>query len=429
MPNPSPSFTPGANGSTVTTSEERPVTVAAGVTEAARPFSGRDMWLGIGAATATISVVGIGLSFGMPLLALILEDRGVPGWIIGANTAVSGIASLLVTPIVPRLTMIVGAARLAIVMVLVSAATFSLFYVFDSLWVWFPLRFVFFGAITALFIVSEYWINALAPEARRGLIMGIYATVLYIGFAAGPLLLGVVGTETALPFILCTAILLLAVVPVFAAMRVSPETEGHASPAFWPFLFAVPMATLAALVFGAAESSGMGFLAIYGERLGFQEATALSFVTALAIGGILFQVPIGLIADRMDRRHLLVGCALAGAIGFAVLPLFSFGAVPLFILILLAGGITGGLYTVGLTYLGSRYRGAELASANAAFIFMYALGMLFGPAASGLAIDAVDPHGLAFAIALFFAVYFFIGVVRLRTPRPRVRQSVDNSRP
>jgi len=41
----------------------------------------------------------------------------------------------------------------------------------------------------------------------------------------------------------------------------------------------------------------------------------------------------------------------------------------------------------------------------------------------------VDPHGLAFAIALFFAVYFFIGVVRLRTPRPRVRQSVDNSRP
>lgn len=413
----------------MTTSESRGPVVSDGGHKADHPLKRRDIWLGIGAATATISIVGIGMSFGMPLLALILESRGVPGWIIGANTAVSGIASLLITPVAPRLTMMFGAAPLSIAMVVLAAAAFPLFYVFDSLWVWFPLRFVFFSAITVLFVVSEFWINSLAPEARRGLIMGVYATVLYVGFAAGPLLLGLVGTGTALPFILCTAILSLAAIPVAAAIRVSPKTEKTASPVFWPFLFAVPMATLAALVFGAEESSGMAFLAIYGARLGFEEATALSFVTALAIGGILFQVPIGHIADRMDRRRLLVGCALAGAIGFAALPLVSSSHVLLFIVLLLAGGITGGLYTVGLTHLGSRYRGAELASANAAFIFMYSLGMLIGPTLSGLAIDAADPHGFAFAIALFFAVYIVIGVVRLRTPQPRVRQYVDNDRP
>ena len=305
----------------MTTSESRGPVVSDGSHKADHPLKRRDIWLGIGAATATISIVGIGMSFGMPLLALILESRGVPGWIIGANTAVSGIASLLITPVAPRLTMMFGAAPLSIALVVLAAAAFPLFYVFDSLWVWFPLRFVFFSAITVLFVVSEFWINSLAPEARRGLIMGVYATVLYVGFAAGPLLLGLVGTGTALPFILCTAVLSLAAIPVAAAIRVSPKTEKTASPVFWPFLFAVPMATLAALVFGAEESSGMAFLAIYGARLGFEEATALSFVTALAIGGILFRFPSAIsptgwtaaacwLAARSRARLVLQPCRL-----------------------------------------------------------------------------------------------------------------------
>ena len=52
------------------------------------------------------------------------------------------------------------------------------------------------------------------------------------------------------------------------------------------------------------------------------------------------------------------------------------------------GGGIGSLYAVGLAHLGSRYSGPDLASANAAFIMLYALGMLGGPPIAGFGMDS-----------------------------------------
>ena len=47
------------------------------------------------------------------------------------------------------------------------------------------------------------------------------------------------------------------------------------------------------------------------------------------------------------------------------------------------GGSVAGLYTVGLSHLGSRLSGSDLAAANAAFVFCYAVGTVAGPQAIG----------------------------------------------
>ena len=36
-------------------------------------------------------------------------------------------------------------------------------------------------ALTVLFILSEFWINATAPPSRRGLVLGLYS----LGYIAG----------------------------------------------------------------------------------------------------------------------------------------------------------------------------------------------------------------------------------------------------
>ncbi len=58
------------------------------------------------------------------------------------------------------------------------------------------------------------------------------------------------------------------------------------------------------------------------------------------------------------------------------------------------GGVVAGLYTVGLAHLGSRLGGADLAAANAAFIFCYSLGMLVGPQTLGTRDGSVRPERL-----------------------------------
>ncbi len=85
---------------------------------------------------------------------------------------------------------------------------------------------------------------------------------------------------------------------------------------------------------------------------------------------------------------------------------------PLYALALFVwGGVIGGLYTVGLAALAEKFHGPKLGDANAAYIMMYALGMMAGPPALGLGLDLASPHGLFDALALFFAAYLLLVVI------------------
>lgn len=77
------------------------------------------------------------------------------------------------------------------------------------------------------------------------------------------------------------------------------------------------------------------------------------------------------------------------------------------------GGAIAALYTVGLAHLGSQLHGRDLASANAAFVFCYGIGMLAGPQAIGLGLDAFGQPGFGWTIGAFFAAYLLLVAVRI----------------
>lgn len=244
--------------------------------------------------------------------------------------------------------------------------------------------------------------------------MGIYASALSLGFAAGPAILSLTGSRGIAPFGIGIILFSVASIPVYLARHSAPVIEAEHRSTVWPFIFAVPMATGAVFVFAIAESAGFAFLPLYGERLGLSESAAVTLVTLMSLGGLFVHVPIGMIADRMDRRFLLLICGFIGFVGILALPLVMSLPIPRTFVLMAWGGIAAGLYTVGLTHLGSRFRGGDLASANAAFVFMYALGMLVGPAAVGAALDIWDPHGLIIVLAAAFGLFLLLAVWRIR---------------
>ncbi|WP_181707811.1 MFS transporter [Chthonobacter rhizosphaerae] len=375
--------------------------------------------LGIAAAIGATTAVGTSLGLGLPLLAIVLESRGISSSAIGINTAMAGVAALAVTPFVARFARAVGAAQLLLLALLVATAAFPLFFLASDLWMWFPLRFVFHGAITMAFVLSEFWINALAPDGKRGLILGIYATVLSLGFSVGPAVLGLVGTEGFMPFALGTMVLGLSAVPVLFALRANPPMEEKPRGNFLRYLTLVPLATFAGFTFGATDSGILGFIALYGLRLGYDTADAALMVSAVAIGNVVSQIPLGLLADRVDRRKLLAVIAAIATVGMALLPTVADDKWLTFGLLTVWGGVVAGLYTVGLVHLGARLKGSDLAAANAGFVFMYALGMLVGPALVGAGMDAWNPHGLAVVEATILAAYTALAVWRIATTSNR----------
>ncbi|SJZ56275.1 MFS transporter [Consotaella salsifontis] len=371
-------------------------------------------WLSAGAAIGSISAVGLGLGLGLPLLSVILERRGIPATLIGANTAVAGIASLIAAPLVTPIARIIGVRTAMLAAIVLSALSGLGFYYLVPFWTWFPLRLVFHFSITALFVLSEFWINAAAPPARRGFVLGLYATVLSLGFAIGPWIFSRIGADGPLPFFVGSGVILASALPLFMAWNRQPCLTERARGSFWRFLYAVPTATAAVLIFGAVEAGGFALFPIFGVRIGLSESAAAQLLTAVGLGNVFMQIPIGLASDRVrDRRTLLAVCSLVGLVGTLCLPLLTANWWVMAFVLFIWGGVVAGLYTVGLAHLGARLSGSELASANAAFIFCYALGMLIGPQTIGLAMDAAGPNGFAWSLALFFSVYLVLTLVRL----------------
>ena len=371
-------------------------------------------WPALIAAVSAITAVGIAIGLGLPLLSVILEKRGVSSTMIGLNSAMAGVAAMVAAPISTMIAQRLGVVNTMVASILAAAVSALGFYFAEALWMWFPLRIVFHGAITILFVLSEFWINTAAPPSRRGLVLGIYATVLSLGFAAGPLIFSVIGSEGILPFAIGAGVILLAAVPILMARNENPVIDAAPNHHFMRYIFLVPTATAAVFVFGAVESGGLALFPVYANRTGFTESQGALLLMMMGLGNVLFQIPVGLIADRIgDRRKLLSLFAIIGLIGSLALPFLIHNWLVTAAILLFWGGSVAGLYTVGLAHLGDKLHGADLASANAAFVFCYALGMLVGPQTIGAAMDVAGHHGFAWALAFFFALYVGLTVFRM----------------
>ncbi|MCB1476254.1 MAG: MFS transporter [Rhodobiaceae bacterium] len=377
--------------------------------------------IGIAAAIAMTTAVGVGLSLTIPLLAIAMELRGIPASMIGLNSAMAGIASISVAPMTPALLRRFGTAPLLLAAIVVSAISLMGFWLFQSLAAWFLLRVFFHSSITIIFIVSEYWIVAAAPDARRGLVMGIYATVLSAGFALGPLMLGLFGASGVWPFATGSLLLLAAAIPLIAAWRMAPVGAGDNQAGFLRMLLAVPVGTLAGFFFGFIEAGGFSLLPVFALKSGLSSEAAAGLIAAIAAGGALLLIPLGHVADRADRRRLLLITAAISALLIGSLPLLTQHYAALILVLVLYGGIAGSIYATGLTHIGARLKGGELAAANAGFVFMYSCGMLVGPATLGAAADLWSPSAIPLVLSFVLAFYALIVLWRIVSAKRAAR--------
>lgn len=368
------------------------------------------------AAILAVTSVGVGLSLSMPLLSMLFEQQEVSGLWIGLSTATAGLAAIIAGPFITPLAVRFGVVPMLLAFLLVSAVSLIGLYLVNSFAATFPLRLIFHAAITGIIILSEFWINAVAPPARRGLFLGLYATMLSLGFVAGPSILLITGIESAAPFVVGAAVILIAVVPVSLAARHAPVLDEEPEVAWWKFIFLSPLAMGSVFVFGVAESGLLALFPVYGLRIGYTPHLVATYLVTMGIGNVLFQLPIGLLIDRTSKQGLTILFATAGFCGAIAVPFVAANPILLYVVIFFWGGIIPGLYTLGLAQLGAAHKGSNLAAANAAFIMVYSLGNLIGPPSIGKGMEIWDPHGAMWVIATGFGALSLFALAHLLKP-------------
>jgi len=254
------------------------------------------------AAIAVATIAGIGISMLFPLLSLALEEMGAATTTIGLLATVGSLATLGITPLIPRLLRVLGTLPVLFGATLVAIGCTLAFHAWPAIWIWFPLRFVNSAALVLLFVVSEIWVNQLAEPHNRGRVLAIYVAFFSGGGALGPALLYVLGTTGWLPYLAAAGLMAAAAVPLLLVRGITPTFDDSPSMAFRSFLVAAPIAAFAALVYGAAEPALLQLLPIYAVRAGRTPEAAALLLSLFGVGNVALQFPIGWLSDRLALR-------------------------------------------------------------------------------------------------------------------------------
>ena len=365
-------------------------------------------WRQLVVATVALAVASFGHGLTMPLLSLVLDHQGVDETLIGLNAGTYFIAVFAVAPLATRLLRARGPALLMLASILATVVLLALLRAFPNVWLWFPLRFALGMAASFLWIAGEAWVNHSATETHRGRIIAIFGIVVSAGFALGPLILSMTGTEGWAPFLVTIVLLLVAAAVLAGALGSSPKLTGKTGP-LARYVLLAPVAMFGYFVFAAGDAMLLTFLPIYAAGLGVEEVDAIRLLTVLAVGSMALQYPVGWLADRVSNYAIAAAMGAILLAGSAALPWALPHPAISIVFMFFYGGALGALYTISLVLLGRQFKGADLSAASAMLSVMFCVGSFIWPSAGGAALDRFG--GDAMPISLIAAYAFFLVVV------------------
>ncbi|MBK5537933.1 MFS transporter [Pseudomonas sp. TH05] len=356
-------------------------------------------WATYFAVLAAVLSVGLALGVSMPLVSFRLEGWGYGPFAIGVMASMPAFGVLLGAKLASRLAARFGTAGLMRLCLWGGALSIALLALLPSYPLWLVLRLGLGMVLTIVFILGESWINQLVVEQWRGRLVALYGSCYALSQLAGPLLLGALGTETDYGF--WVGVGLLVVSPLLLIGRSGAPTTEACSVTLvdlWRFCRGLPAIAWAVALFAAFEAMILTLLPVYCLRQGFTEDIALAMVSTVVVGDAVLQLPIGALADRLSRRSLFTGCAVALLLSSLAIPLLLHSLLiwPLWVLF---GASAGGLFTLSLILIGERYRDDALVRANAHVAQLWGIGCLIGPLVAGAGSQWVSGHALLWLMA------------------------------
>jgi MFS family permease len=364
-------------------------------------------------AAATTLVVTSFSMFG-PVLAVLLQQRGMSLAAVGAFAMIPFACVALLIPIMPLIFARFGIGRVYLAgMALESVCTLGYIAFIDSpnAFAWWCASSVLGGiGAAAVWNATEALLAEHAPSDKRGQVMGLYQTALGAALAVGPFVPALLGWSPKTTLIAAAVVQFVALgiglrlKLTQAAHTSAPQANIKQVGSTWQAVRLVPALVLIAFAGGVFEAGLSSVSAANGAALGLSLAQASSIVGALGVGSFVFQYPAGLAADRFAPQRVF---GTAGALLLLASVAFAFSAQAPWLLYATAviwGGIGGALYTLTMIrvahHFDARMGAQAVASGTAAMITGYTLGGAIGPLVSGAALQWWGAWGLSAWLSL-----------------------------
>ena len=339
-----------------------------------------------------ILMLGSGLQ--ATLLGLRATQEGFPTPITGLVMSCYYVGYLLGTLLAPRLLRRVGHVRVFAAL----AALASVAILVHASWVhplpWAAMRLVSGLCFAGIYVVAESWLNHRASRSNRGRLLAVYMLVLYVGLGSAQFLLLVSSPQTSAPFMLVSALISLAMVPIVASAQPTPE-PAVPQPVRYRDLYGMsPLAIVAVGISGLVSSTLFSMGPVYAHLSGAATAGVAEFMAVSIFAAVLTQYPVGRLSDRTDRRTVIAAVCTVATLAAASIVLL--GPLPRVIFLLLAALFSGSaltLYSLAVSHINDKLEPAQMVSASSALLLINGSAAAAGPVLTGSLMALFGPRG------------------------------------
>jgi MFS family permease len=270
-------------------------------------------------------------------------------------------------------------------------------------------------SVAGCYTIIEAWLQARITNETRGRTMGVYRVVDIGGNLGAQLMIAVLSPAAYISYNLLALLCCAAILPISLSRTEAPETPD--APRLRPRLAwdKSPLGAAGVVVSGITGAAFRMVGPVYGIQVGLAADRVALFLAAYVLGGALAQVPIGWLADKYDRRSVLIALSVA-AVAACGLTVWSPQAGPtaVFLAAGFFGFVTLPVYSVSTAHAHDYAESHERVELSAAHMFLYAVGAIASPLAAALLIAAYGPGAMFAMLSVAHIALVAFGIIRMR---------------
>ncbi len=323
----------------------------------------------------------------------------------------------------PRLMGTVGHSRAFAVCTALGAMGLIGHTLTDNPYIWAILRIASGTCVAGAYTVIEAWLNAKVTNETRGRAMGTYRIVDMGASLGAQLIIAVLPPASYVSYNLLAILCCASLLPLTLTRASQPQTPD--APRLRPKLAwrSSPLAVAGVIVAALSSASFRMVGPVYGQEVGLGVDQIAFFLASFVLGGALAQYPMGWLADKYDRRWVLIWLSVAAVLSCGVTMAVS-GAGTLSVM--LAAGLFGfttfPIFSVSSAHANDFATTEERVELSAALMFWYALGAIASPFVSSTLIQEFGPGALFAYVAVGHVFLIGFGLARMRSrPTPDER--------
>ena len=363
---------------------------------------------------SALLVAAMVLVLGNGLGGLLIPTRAESlGWstdtiaLIGASYALFFTLGCIV---VPRIVARVGHIRTFGALGTLATIAMLLHAMEPTSWFWILVRGITGFSVAGSYMVLESWLNEEATNENRGLVFSIYMVISLAGQALGPFLVTFGNPDGFELFAWAAIVYASATLPIALTQKMSPAPLTQVSLDLGNLYRNSPAAAVGSFMTGAIAGAWAALLPVYGSRIGLTTAAIATMLAVANLGSMVAQVPIGRLSDRIDRRIVMVGVGIVGALAGllvillpdpipATVPLQRMSveagdALVLVGLMFLFGTALYTTYSLNVAHANDWARDVSFVTVASGLLILYGAGSTIGPLVAGRFMTWFGPNGL-----------------------------------